>query len=145
MGLAVVFTARRLRYYFQSFTVVVMTDLPIRKVLQKLDIAGRMVRLQGSGVDVILEGPNGVLIEQALRFAFKESNNHAKYEAPIAGMLLTKELRAHHLFAKSDSVLVIGQVTDEYQAKDPQLALYLMCMKILKDAFYIFDLVHVPR
>ena len=42
--LAVVFSARRLRHYFQSFTVVVMTNLPIRKVLQKPDIAGRMVR-----------------------------------------------------------------------------------------------------
>jgi len=42
--LAVVFLARRLLYYFQSFTVVVMTDLPIQKVLQKPDVAGRMVR-----------------------------------------------------------------------------------------------------
>jgi len=43
-ALAVVFSARRLRHYFQSFTVVVMTDLPIQKVLQKPDVAGRMVR-----------------------------------------------------------------------------------------------------
>jgi len=32
-ALTVVFSAGRLRHYFQSFTVVVMTDLPIRKVL----------------------------------------------------------------------------------------------------------------
>jgi len=43
-ALAVVFSTRRLRHYFQSFTVVVMTDLPIRKVLQKPDVVGRMVR-----------------------------------------------------------------------------------------------------
>ena len=43
-ALAVVFSVRRLRHYFQSFTVIVMTDLPIRKVLQKPDVAGRMVR-----------------------------------------------------------------------------------------------------
>jgi len=30
---------------------------------------------QGSGAGVILEGPNGLLIEQALRFTFKASNN----------------------------------------------------------------------
>jgi len=29
---------------FHSFTVVVMTDLPIQKVLQKPDVVGRMVR-----------------------------------------------------------------------------------------------------
>ena len=30
---------------------------------------------QGSGTSIILEGPNGLLIEQALRFAFKAGNN----------------------------------------------------------------------
>jgi len=106
-----------LRHYFHSFTVVVMTNLPIQKVLQKSDVAGRMVHWavelsefdiqyeprgsikgqiyvdflaklspggdpqevelgsqsmlsvdgssnqQGSGAGIILEGPNGVLIE----------------------------------------------------------------------------------
>jgi len=140
-ALAMVFSARRLRQYFQSFTVVVMTDLSIRKVLQKPDVAGRMVHWvvellefdvqyeprspiegqvyadfvvelssggthqeeeasfrwvlsvdgssnqQGSEAGVILEGPNGLLIEQALRFAFKVRNNQAEYEALTTGML----------------------------------------------------------
>jgi len=58
---------------------------------------------QGSGAGVILEGSNGLLIEQALRFAFKESNNQAEYEALIAGMLLAKEMGARSLLVKSDS------------------------------------------
>ena len=41
-ALAVVFSARSLRHYFQSFTIMIMTDLPIRKVLQKPDVEGRM-------------------------------------------------------------------------------------------------------
>ena len=49
---------------------------------------------QGSGAGVILEGPNGVLIEQSLRFAFKASNNQAEYEALIAGIFLAKEMGA---------------------------------------------------
>jgi len=171
-ALAVVFSARRLRHYFQSFTVLVMTDLPIQKVLKKPDVAGRMVkwavelsefnikyeprgpikgqifadfvvelsseRVQnpgddfrwvlsgdgssnqlGSGAGVILEGPNGVLIEQSLRFAFKASNNQAEYEALIAGILLAKEMGAKVLMAKSDSLLATGQVTGDFQAKDP--------------------------
>jgi hypothetical protein len=36
----------------------------------------------------VLEGPDGVLIEQSLRFAFKVRNNQAKYEALLAGMKL---------------------------------------------------------
>jgi len=66
-----------------------------------------------------LEGSNGLLIEQALRFAFKASNNQAEYKALISGMLLAKEMGARSLLVKGDSHLVTGQVTGEYQAKDP--------------------------
>jgi len=59
-------------------------------------------------VRVILEGPNWLLIEQALRFAFKASNNQVKYEALVAGMLLAKELGAQSLLVNSDSLLVTG-------------------------------------
>jgi len=31
--------------------------------------------VQGSGAGIILHGPNGVLVEQSLKFAFRESNN----------------------------------------------------------------------
>ena len=66
---------------------------------------------QGNGAGVILEGPNGLLIKQALRFTFKAGNNQAEYEALIAGILLAKEMGAQSLLAKSDSLLVTGQVT----------------------------------
>ena len=108
-------------------------------------VSGGSSNQQGSGVGVILEGPNGLLIEQALWFAFKASNNQAEYEALIAGMLLDKEMGAKSLLVKSDSLLVTGQVTGEYQAKDPQMAAYLQYVQILKETFAVFELVHVPR
>jgi len=74
----------------------------------------RSFNQQGSGDGVILEGPNGLLIEQALRFSFKASNNQVEYEALIAGMLLANEMGTNRLLAKSDSLLVIGHVTGEY-------------------------------
>ncbi|XP_068504530.1 uncharacterized protein [Phaseolus vulgaris] len=197
-ALAVVFSARRLRHYFHSFTVVVMTNLPIQKVLQKPDVAGRMVRWtvelsefdiqyeprgsikeqvyadfvaelspggeqeveagsqwslsvdgssnqQRSGAGIVLEGPDCVLIEQALRFAFKASNNQAEYEALIAGMLLAKEMGARNLLVKSDSQLVTGQVLGEFQAKNPQMVAYLRYVESLKGAFSALELVHIPR
>ena len=59
-ALAVVFSARRLRHYFHSFTVLVMTDLPIQKVMKKPDVAGRMVKwaVQLSEYDIKYE-PRG--------------------------------------------------------------------------------------
>ena len=40
---ALLVTARRLRHYFQAHPIVVRTDLPLRQVLHKPDLAGRLV------------------------------------------------------------------------------------------------------
>ncbi|XP_068504128.1 uncharacterized protein [Phaseolus vulgaris] len=100
---------------------------------------------QGNGAGIILEGPNRLFIEKALTFAFKASNNQAEYEALVVGMLLAKELGAQSLLVKSDSLLVTGQVTSEYHAKDPQMASYLRYVTLLRETFPTFKLVHVPR
>jgi len=60
-------------------------------------------------------------------------------------MLLAKEMGARSLLAKSDLLLVTGQVTGEYQAKDSQMAAYLRYIQVLKGAFAAFELAHVPR
>jgi len=198
-ALAIVVSTRRLRHYFQNHSVKVMTDLPIKYILQKPDISGRLVKwaiklseygiqyesrgpikaqflanflvelseppvadrhvkeiswilsvdgasnLRGSGAGIVLEGPEGVLIEQSLRFAFKASNNQAEYEALIAGMILAKEMGITRLLVKSDSALVAGQVTGEFQARDPQLAKYLEVVQSIAKNFVLFEFVHVPR
>ncbi|GKV39829.1 hypothetical protein SLEP1_g47544 [Rubroshorea leprosula] len=41
---ALVYTARKLRDYFQSHQIVVYTDLPLRKILQKPELSGRLIR-----------------------------------------------------------------------------------------------------
>jgi len=51
--------------------------------------------LRGDGAGIKLEGPNGLMLEQLLKFSFKASNNQVEYEALIVGMLLAKELGAH--------------------------------------------------
>jgi len=49
------------------------------------------------------------------------------------------------LLVISNSKLVIGQVTGEYQAKDPQMAAYLKYVMLLKETFVALELVHIPR
>lgn len=70
--------------------------------------------LKESGACIILEGLDGVLIEQSLKFAFKDRNNQVKYEAMIVRMLLAKELGVHRLLAKRDSLLITGKVYGDY-------------------------------
>jgi ribonuclease HI len=100
--------------------------------------------IKGSAAGVVLEGPDGVLIEQSLRFAFKASNNEAEYEALIAGMKLAREMDITDLKAKSDSQLVTNQVLGEFQAKDPQLIKYLEKVRSLASLFRSFELIYVP-
>ena len=66
--------------------------------------------LKRSGAGIILEGPDGIMIEQSLRFDFKASNNQVKYEALIAGLQLAREIGVADLTMRSDSQLVTSQV-----------------------------------
>ena len=45
---------------------------------------------QGGGAGIVLESPDGLVTEQALRFGFKASNNAAEYEAVLAGLDLAR-------------------------------------------------------
>jgi len=42
LALSLVHAARRLRPYFQNHSIIVKTDYPIQKILEKPDLAGRM-------------------------------------------------------------------------------------------------------
>ncbi|XP_052171502.1 uncharacterized protein LOC127787482 [Diospyros lotus] len=101
--------------------------------------------IKGSGAGIILEGPDGLLIEQSLRFNFRTSNNQAEYEALIVGLGLAKEVGATKLIARNDSQLVINHVKGEFQAKDHQLSKYLNKVKALSEAIESFNIEYVPR
>ena len=67
LALALVTTARKLRPYFQTHQVIVRTNQPIRQVLQKPDLAGRMMNwsVELSEFGVAYE-PRGAIKAQAL-------------------------------------------------------------------------------
>jgi len=97
------------------------------------------------GVGVVLEGPDEIVIEQALKFEFKTSNNQAEYEAIIAGLHLAQELEITKLICKSDSRLVIGQLNDEYEVRESLLQQYYHLVKQLMNTFSEISLQHVRR
>jgi len=43
LAFALVISARRLRLYFQAHSIRVLTEYPMKKVLPKLDLSGRLV------------------------------------------------------------------------------------------------------
>ncbi|XP_059638274.1 uncharacterized protein LOC132280158 [Cornus florida] len=55
--LALVYAKRKLRHYFESHSIVVLTNYPIRGILSKLDLSGRITKwaIELSSFDIIYE------------------------------------------------------------------------------------------
>ncbi|XP_016165249.1 uncharacterized protein LOC107607864 [Arachis ipaensis] len=178
LAYALVFSARRLRPYFQSHTINVRTTQPLRQILAKPELAGRgsiksqyladfvaeftgpnpetgstqwvlfvdgASNPQGSGAGILLENPEGVVVEHSLRFSFRASNNQAEYEALIAGLRLAIELHVTDLKVYCDSLLVVQQVNQYFQTKDPILLKYLDIVSHLVGSFSTIEITHIPR
>ncbi|XP_017438127.1 uncharacterized protein LOC108344174 [Vigna angularis] len=99
----------------------------------------------GGGAGIVLEGPNGLIVEQAITFWFPASNNQAEYEALIAGLALAKELTVARLECRMDSQLVVGHMNGTHQVKDNQLLRYFHKASILLQDFVEVSIIHVPR
>ena len=67
-------------------------------------------RLVGAGAGLVLITPEGKVIEYALKFQFKATNNEVEYKAVIAGLQLSKSLEAKRISLKIDSQLVVNQI-----------------------------------
>ncbi|XXG88387.1 hypothetical protein AAC387_Pa12g0601 [Persea americana] len=87
------------------------------------------------GAGIVLQSPEGLVIEQALILGFKASNNEAEYEALIAGLNSAKILEARRVVVFSDSQLVKSQLSGDYQARDDRMAAYLAQAKELPSKF----------
>jgi len=101
---------------------------------------------KGADVNIVLEGPNDILIEKSLHFAFKTSNNQAEYEAILAGLSFAPEVGVKILICKTDSKLTVGHLNDEFLIKDVTLMQYyhLVC-NVIQSAFDRVFVQHIPR
>ncbi|XP_014498083.1 uncharacterized protein LOC106759429 [Vigna radiata var. radiata] len=98
-----------------------------------------------SGAGIVLEGPNGFLLEHSLLFKFKTSNNQAEYEALVAGLELAKDMGAKKLICRTDSQLVVGQMNRKFQVKEDHLSKYFHKASALISEFEEADIRHIPR
>ncbi|KAM1262100.1 hypothetical protein ACFX2G_027878 [Malus domestica] len=205
LALALVMSARKLRPYFQAHAIIVLTNHPLRQILQSPDTSGRMIKWaialgefdisyqpkpaekgqavadfiadftypvdiastpeavaslpseaqkiesttpawnlyvdgssnqQGCRAGLVLTTLDKVAMEYALRFKFKASNNEAEYEALLAGLRLAKHLGVKRIDIFSDSQLVVNQVTNNFDAKDSSMAVYLAQTQLLLKHFH---------
>ncbi|KAK2996123.1 hypothetical protein RJ639_026111 [Escallonia herrerae] len=151
IALALFISTRPLRPFFQSHTIVVLTNQPLRKVLLSPKAPRRLCTLPGdppqlvisevpdpwnlyvdgssaigsSGAEIILISPKGFTVEYALRYGFQASNNEVEYEALLAGIRLAHALNVDSLSVHSDSLLVVNHILGDYDVRDKRMAQYL--------------------
>ena len=89
--------------------------------------------------------PEKVVIEKSLRLDFSVTNNEAEYEVLLVGMAMIQRMGGKSIKLFSDSRFVVGQVKDEFEAKDERMQGYLSQVKCLQSEFDSFDLLHISR
>ncbi|CAL9024352.1 unnamed protein product [Prunus brigantina] len=100
---------------------------------------------KGSGTGLVLKTPDDTMIEYAIRFQFRASNNEAEYEALLAGLRLAHSTGAERLMICSDSQLVVNQVITEFAAKDESMTAYLAQTRRLLSQFKTYYIRQIPR
>ena len=103
------------------------------------------VNYRGSGVGQVLISLERIMIEIFLRLGFSDTNNEAKYEALLVGMIMVQKMSEKAVEVFADSRLVMGQVRGGLEARDPRMQEYLSQVRHLQSGFESFNLSQVPR
>ena len=78
-------------------------------------------------------------------FIGNATNNHAEYQALIAGLTKAKELGIQELECRLDSELLVKQLRKEYRVKHKDLAPLFVKAWNLAGSFARISFYHVPR
>ena len=76
-------------------------------------------------VGVVLLSPKKDILRYRVQLKFPATNNEAEYEAVLMGLRIAKALGVRNLKLNSDSKFVVGQMTNEYEAKEDRMKMYL--------------------
>ena len=100
---------------------------------------------RGSRVGLVMVSPKRIIIEKSLRLGFLATNNEAEYEALLEGMAMVQKMGGRVVEMFSDSMLVVGQVKGELDARDVRMQEYLSQARLLQSGFDSFSLHQIPR
>ena len=98
-----------------------------------------------AGIGVVLESPDGELLEEIGRGIGWSTNNAAEYEGLIAGLQAARNHGAAALDVFMDSTLVIEQMKGNYKVKHPGLKPLHARARELAGGFEAITFTAVPR
>jgi ribonuclease HI len=97
----------------------------------------------GIGVEITTE--DGTVVSEIARGLGETTNNVAEYTAVIEGLALAKELGARSVTLRSDSLLLISQLTGRYRVKSTHLQPLHRRARSIAAGFERISFEHVPR
>ncbi|XP_022891660.1 uncharacterized protein LOC111406473 [Olea europaea var. sylvestris] len=161
LALALITASRKLRPYFQAHSIEVLTNFPLKQMLQRTEASGRLLKwvIELSYFDLLFQLRH-VIKGQALadfvaEFAITPEMEAAikpvespKWNLFVDGCSGETGLGARivrRLLASSNSQLVVSQVNGNFAAKDSSMAAYLKLVLDLVPHFERFELIQVPH
>ena len=85
------------------------------------------------------------MLKYGVQLKFSATNNEAKCKGILTGLKVGKALGAKNLLLQSDSKLVVGQIKEEYGAKEERMQKYLKLTKHLTHEFDKVEFVQILR
>jgi ribonuclease HI len=98
-----------------------------------------------SGVRIVFKYLNKSTHFYDIKLEFPCTNNEAKYEALIQGIILDLKMEIEHLFITGDFELDINHVTKKYKIKKERIKLCAKRVNELMNSFSSFNLSFIPR
>jgi len=98
-----------------------------------------------AGAGAVVVDEDGAVLAEVAEGLGETTNNVAEYTAVIRGLEEAQRLGASEVLLRSDSQLLINQLTGRYRVKAPHLQPLHKRVRDLMRAFTRVDLEHVPR
>ncbi len=98
-----------------------------------------------SSFGYVIYGEDGDIVVKVGRTIGSTTNNVAEYEGLIQGLEHCKELKASDVTVKSDSQLLVRQLSGQYKVKTPHILTLFQRAKAVLPAFTSVRFVHIPR
>ncbi|XP_075665550.1 uncharacterized protein LOC142635242 [Castanea sativa] len=97
------------------------------------------------GVGVIVASPENDILKYGVQLQFPTTNNEAEYETIFTGLRIAKALGVKNLKLRTNSKLIVRQITSEYEAKEERMKRYLKLTNQLVDYFDDIRFKQIPR
>lgn len=89
----------------------------------------------GAGVGIVITTPKRIRLEHSFTLGSRVSNNEAKYEALLSGIKAFLDMGAREVEVYSNNRLVVNQVQESFEARDPRMMEYLRLVRQVMNQF----------